>query len=189
MRKLIVFNMVSLDGFIADAKGDMRWAHRSDPEWNDFVRGNASGGGELLFGRVTYDMMASYWPTPMAAQNDPVVAKQMNDLPKVVFSRSMEKATWHNTTLVKSDIAEEVRTMKSRAGKDMVIFGSASIISQLEQAGLIDEYQLVVNPVLLGSGKSMFEGMKEKLSLKLTRTRAFGNGNVLLCYEPLIRGK
>jgi dihydrofolate reductase len=80
MRGLIVFNHVSLDGYFVDKKGDMRWAHKQDPEWNEFVAANARGGGVLLFGRVTYEMMASYWPTPMAAQNSPAVAEHMNNL-------------------------------------------------------------------------------------------------------------
>jgi dihydrofolate reductase len=185
MRKLIVFNQVTVDGYIADRNGDMRWAHKQDAEWNAFVQGNASGGGELLFGRVTYELMASYWPTPLAMKNNPVVAEGMNTLPKVVFSRTLDEAAWNNTKLVKGDMAAEVRKMKQEPGQDMVIFGSGSIVSQLAQEGLIDEYQIVVNPVVLGEGKTMFAGIKEKLNLKLTKTRTFGSGNVLLCYEPM----
>jgi dihydrofolate reductase len=186
MRRLVVFNHVSLDGYFVDAHGDMSWAHASDPEWNAFVEENAAGGGELLFGRVTYDLMASYWPTPFARENDPLVAERMNALPKVVFSRTMEHPSWSNTRLVKGDIAAEVRKMKDEPGPDMVIFGSGRIVSQLAQAGLIDEYQVVVNPVVLGAGRTMFDRVKEKLPLKLTRTRAFGNGKVLLCYKPAV---
>jgi dihydrofolate reductase len=183
MRKLGVFNQVSLDGYIADASGDMSWAHKHDAEWNAFVDQNATGGGELLFGRVTYELMTRYWPTPMAMQNNPVVAERMNNLPKVVFSRTLEEASWNNTRLMKGDLAAEVRRMKAGPGPDLVILGSGSIVAQLAAEGLIDEYQLVVNPVVLGKGKTMFEGLKEKLNLKLTSTRQFGNGNVLLCYE------
>ena len=102
-----MFNHVSLDGYFVDKKGEMRWAHKNDPEWNEFVAGNASGGGVLLFGRVTYELMASYWPTPMAAQHSPVVAEHMNKLQKVVFSRTLDKASWSNTKLVKGDVATE----------------------------------------------------------------------------------
>jgi dihydrofolate reductase len=181
----VVFNQVTLDGFIADINGDMSWAHKQDAEWNAFVRENASAGGELLFGRITYDLMTSYWLTPLAMKNDPVVAERMNNLPKVVFSRTLEKASWNNTKLVKGDIAAEIRKMKKEPGPDMVILGSGSVVAQLAPEGLIDEYQIVVNPVALGKGKTMFDSMKEKLTLKLTRTRTFGNGNVLLCYEPM----
>ncbi len=187
MRKLIVFNHVSLDGYFTDAKGDMSFARNAvpDAEWDAFVASNASGGGMLVFGRITYDLMVSFWPTPMAAESMPVVAERMNNLPKVVFSRTLDKASWNNTKLVKHDLTGEIRRMKQEAGEDMVIFGSGSIISQLAREGLIDEYQIVVNPVALGKGRTMFDGIKEKLSLKLTKSRAFGNGNVLLCYEPM----
>lgn len=186
MRRLIVFNNVSLDGYFVDANGEMSWAHRhdQDAEWNDFVSGNASGGGELLFGRKTYELMASFWPTPMAAQMQPVMAERMNALRKTVFSRTLDKASWSNTTLVKGDLVEEVRKLKSGPGKGMTILGSGSIVAQLAQVGLIDEYQLVVNPIVLGKGRTMFEGIQEKLNLKPTQTRLFGNGNVLLCYVP-----
>jgi dihydrofolate reductase len=185
MRRLIVFNQVSLDGYFADMNGDMSWAHKQDAEWNAFVADNASGGGLLLFGRITYELMASYWPTPHASQNAPLVAERMNNLPKVVFSRTLDKASWSNTKLVKGDMAAEVRKIKQEPGPDMAILGSGSIVCQLAQEGLIDEYQIVMNPVVLGQGRTMFEGIKEKLTLKLTRTRTFGNGNILLCYEPV----
>jgi dihydrofolate reductase len=184
MRSLIVFNHVSLDGYFVDKKGDMRWAHKQDPEWNEFVAGNARGGGVLLFGRVTYEMMATYWPTPMAAQNSPAVAERMNNLQKVVFSRTLDKASWNNTKLVKGDLATEVRKMKQESGQGLVIMGSGTIVSQLAQEGLIDEFQIVVCPIVIGSGRTLFEGVKEKLNLKLTKSRTFGNGNVYTCYEP-----
>jgi dihydrofolate reductase len=187
MRKLIVFNHVSLDGYFVDSNGEMSWAHahQQDAEWDAFVAENASGGGVLVFGRITYELMASFWPTPFAIENMPVVAEGMNNMPKVVFSRTLDKASWNNTKLVKGDLAAEIRKMKQEAGEGLAILGSGSIISQLAQEGLIDEYQIVVNPVVLGKGRTMFDGIKEKLSLKLTKTRAFGNGNVLLCYEPM----
>ena len=186
MSRLVVFNHVALDGYFTDKNGDMSWAHSDDEdtEWKAFVEGNARGGGVLLFGRITYELMASYWPTPNAIQNYPIVAKQMNDLPKVVFSRTLDRASWNNTKLVKSDMVAEIRKMKKEPGKDMVIFGSGKIVSQLAQEGLIDEYQIVVNPIVLGKGRTMFDGIKKKLTLKLTKTRTFGNGNILLCYEP-----
>ncbi len=184
MRSLIVFNHVSLDGYFVDKKGDMRWAHKQDPEWNEFVAGNARGGGVLLFGRVTYEMMASYWPTPMAAQNSPAVAEHMNNLQKVVFSRTLDKASWNNTKLVKGDLATEVRKMKQESGEGLVIMGSGTIVSQLAQEGLIDEFQVVMCPIVIGTGRTLFEGVTEKLNLKLTKSRTFGNGNVYTCYEP-----
>jgi dihydrofolate reductase len=163
----------------------MSWAKsREDAEWNAFVAENASGGGMLLFGRVTYDLMRSFWPTPQAAQQMPVVAERMNNFPKVVFSRTLDRASWNNTTLVKGDIAQAVRQMKKDSAAGLTILGSASIISQLAQERLIDEFQMVVIPIALGAGKTMFDGMKDRLPLKLLSSRTFGNGNVLLCYEP-----
>jgi dihydrofolate reductase len=185
MRKLMVFNSMSLDGFIADGNGDMTWAHKQDEEWNSFVAGNASGDAVLVFGRRTYDMMAGYWPTPMAAQNSPVVAKRMNELRKIVFSRTMVEASWQNTTLVKGELAFEMKQLKEQPGAGLVILGSASIVAQLSDARLIDEYQIAMNPVVLGGGKSMFDGVREKLPLKLTRSRSFQNGNLFLTYKPV----
>lgn len=184
MRKLIVFNNITLDGYFTDANSDMSWAHQNaDDEWNQFTAENASGGGLLLFGRKTYDLMASFWPTKQAYQMMPTVAEAMNNLPKIVFSRTMHKAEWNNTKLVKDNIAEEVRSMKNDTGPDMVIMGSGSIVSQLTQAKLIDTYQLVVHPIVLGSGRTLFEGLNEKLALKRTGSRTFKNGNVFLTYE------
>lgn len=186
MRKLVVFNQVTLDGYFSGLNGDFSWAYKDkqDAEWNAFVAGNASGGGQLLFGRITYQLMASYWPTPQATVNDPIVAERMNNLPKVVFSRTLDQASWSNTRLVKGELAAEVRKMKKEPGADMALLGSGSIVSQLTQQSLIDEYQLVLNPVVLGKGRTMFDGINSKLSLTLTKTRTFGNGNVLLCYQP-----
>jgi dihydrofolate reductase len=187
VRKLVVFNNVTLDGYFTDSNGEMSWAHtgNDDAEFNAFVADNASGGGELLFGRITYELMASYWPTPKAIKNDPIVAEGMNSMPKVVFSRTLDKASWSNTKLVKGDIASEIRKMKREPGKGMAILGSGSIVSQLAPEGVIDEYQLMVTPVVLGQGRTMFDGIKDKLNLKLTKTRTFGNGKVYLCYEPI----
>jgi len=186
MRKLIVFNHVSLDGYFVDDRGEMSWAKadHQDPEWDAFVAGNAGGGGVLVFGRVTYEMMASFWPTPFAIEAMPAIAEAMNHSQKVVFSRTLDHVAWNNTTLVKGDLAAEIRTLKQQPGPGMAILGSGTLVSQLTEARLIDEYQVVVNPVILGAGRTMFEGVKETLRLKPTQTRAFKNGNVLLCYEP-----
>jgi dihydrofolate reductase len=185
MRKLVTYTMVSLDAYFTDANGDMSWAHKKDPEWQAFVSENASGGGQLLFGRVTYDLMASFWPTPFAAQSNPIVVERMNSLPKIVFSRTLDKASWNNTTLVKGDLTTEVHKLKQEPGPNMTIMGSGSIVAQLADAGLIDEYQIVVSPLVLGNGRTLFEGVKKKLPMKLAKSRAFGNGNVVLFYEPM----
>ena len=184
MTKLVVYNAMSLDGYFTDANGDMSWAHKRDPEWQAFVSENASGGGQLLFGRVTYELMASFWPTPLAAQSNPIVVERMNSLRKFVFSTTLDNVAWNNTTLLKGDLATEVRKLKQEPGPNIVIMGSGSIVAQLADAGLIDEYQIVLNPLVVGNGRTLFEGVKRKLPMKLARSRAFGNGNVVLFYEP-----
>jgi dihydrofolate reductase len=185
MPRLVVFNQVSLDGYFTDRNGDMSWAHKNDPEWNAFAADNAKGGGPLVFGRITYELMASFWPTPAAKESFPTVAEGMNNLPKVVFSRTLDKASWKNTKLVKSDMAAEIKKMKAGTGEDMTILGSGSIVSQLTQEGLIDEYLVVVNPIVLGKGRTMFEGVNKNLNFRQTNTRTFSNGNVLLTYERM----
>ena len=185
MRKLVVFNSVSLDGYFTDKNNDMSWAHKNDPEWSAFVSDNAKGGGVLVFGRVTYEMMVSFWPTPAAHERMPEVAEGMNRLPKIVFSRTLDEASWSNTRLIKGDLIGEVRKLKNEPGDGMVILGSGSIVAQLSEARLIDEYQMVLSPIVLGGGRTMFEGLTEKMALKRTKTRNFENGNVFSCYEPV----
>ncbi len=186
MRKLSVFNNFTLDGYFCGSNGDLSWAHAGgdDAEFHAFVADNASGGGQLLLGRITYDLMVSYWPTPAALQNNPKVAQGMNNAPKVVFSRTMDKASWNNTRLVKDDLLSAVQKMKEETGPPMTILGSGSIVSQLAGAGLIDEFQVVINPVVLGKGRTMFDGIQNKLNLNLTKTRSFRSGKLFLCYEP-----
>jgi Dihydrofolate reductase len=186
MRRLSVFNNVSLDGYFVDANGRMDFAYTGadDPEWMEFVSGNASGSGALLFGRVTYDMMASWWPTPQAKTAMPAVAEGMNRSAKYVVSRTMGDASWSNTTVLKGDLVSTIRSLKQSDGPGIVILGSGSIVAQLAPAKLIDEYQLVVKPVVLGGGRTMFDGLPAPVALKPTRSRTFRNGSVLLCYEP-----
>lgn len=182
MRKLSVFNNVSLDGFFCDENSDMRWAHDDDAEWQAFTNENASGDGELLFGRITYEMMASFWPTAQAKQAMPVVAERMNSARKVVFSQSLSQAEWQNTRLLKGDLGTEVKKLKAEPGPPMVLMGSGNLISQLAALGLIDEYQLAVHPLALGQGRTLFETLKKPITLKLQKTRSFGNGNVVSWY-------
>jgi dihydrofolate reductase len=188
MGKVSVFNQISLDGYFTDAKSDMSWAHEGgdDPEWKEWVAGNASSDdGTLLFGRITYQLMAGYWPTPMAAQHDPAVAEGMNRLKKVVFSKTLEAVSWSNTTLIKNDPAGAVRKMKKESGADMVLMGSGTIVSLLAQEGLIDAYTFVISPLALGKGRTMFEGVTKRQDMKHTGTRTFKNGKVVLNYESM----
>ena len=183
MRKVIFFMLTTLDGFYEGPNKEINW-HNVDEEFNEFAIDQLNSVDVLLFGRVTYELMASYWPTPAAITNDPIVADKMNSLPKIVFSKTLASAGWHNTRLVKENIAEEISKLKQQPGKDLIIFGSSDLAVTLIQHGLIDEYRIMVNPVVLGNGKSLFKGIHHKLDLKLLKTRTFSSGNVLLYYQP-----
>ena len=183
MRKLFSFNMVTLDGFFDGPNHDISW-HNVDAEFNEFAIEQTGSVGAILFGRVTYELMASFWPTPFALETDPIVADLMNRLPKLVFSTTLAKADWNNTRLIKDHVAEEISQLKQQPGKDLALFGSANLMSTLMKLDLIDEHRIMVNPVILGSGTPLFKKAENKLNLKLVKTRTFGNGNVLLCYQP-----
>ncbi len=183
MRKVILFNMVTLDGFFEGPDGDLDW-HNVDEEFTRFAIEQVSTADGLIFGRRTYEMMASFWPTDFAIQTEPIVANHMNTLPKIVFSRTLDKADWSHSRLVNGDAAEEVSRLKQQPGKDLFVFGSADLAASLAQHGLIDEYRIMVNPVVLGSGAPLFQDIHAPLKLKLIKTRTFGNGNVLLTYQP-----
>ena len=184
MRKLNSFTFVTLNGCFEAPKGDISW-HRHGAEENQYAAEGLKSGSTLLFGRVTYQLMAGYWPTPMAMKNDPVVAEGMNSAEKIVFSTTLKKADWSNTRVVTGNIVEEIRKLKRTPGKPMTLLGSGSILSQFAEQGLIDEYSIMVDPVAVGGGTPIFKNIKRKLDLKLTATRTFGSGVVLLCYEPL----
>jgi dihydrofolate reductase len=130
-------------------------------------------------------MMAGFWPTPVAAQMMPEVAAGMNRTTKLVFSRTLTEVSWQNTTLVKGGLADEIRKHKAGSGTDMVILGSGTIVAQLAAERLIDHFQLVVNPIVIGAGRTLFDGVKDNLRFRQVGSRAFRNGNVLLSYEPL----
>ena len=188
MRKLVVFNSTSLDGYFTDAKGQITFAHNVEPdaEFEAFTAANASGDdGALLFGRKTYELMAGWWPTPAAAAAMPEVAAGMNRLRKYVVSRSLKQVTWQNTALLKGDLVAEVRRLKGEKGDGIVILGSGTLVPPLLAAGLVDEVQVVLIPLALGAGRTMFEGLPSPVALKLTQTRSFKNGKVVLYYEPV----
>ena len=182
MRKLLFFMAISLDGYFEGPGQDITW-HRVDDEFNDFAIEQINSVDTLLFGRVTYELMASYWPTPAALADDSIVAGQMNSYPKIVFSTSLQDVTWQNTRLVKANAAQEVARLKQQPGKDLIIFGSSDLAVSLIPHGLIDEFRILVNPVVLGRGKPLFQGLQQPLNLKLAQTRTFQNGNVLLYYH------
>jgi dihydrofolate reductase len=180
MRKLSVFESISVDGYFADSDNGTRWAHvgQEDPEFAKWVGGNATSGGELLFGRKTYQMMESFWPTPAAAQQMPDVAKGMNAAKKYVISRTI-RPTWNNSHLLEGDLIEAVARLKAAEGPDITILGSGEVASQLGAAGFIDQYQFVIIPIALGAGRTIFtKGRK----VRMIEHRAFPGGNVVVTY-------
>ncbi len=184
MRKVKAFIFVTLNGYFEGPGKTIDWHHHGKEE-NAFSAEMLKHGNTLLFGRVTYDLMVSYWTSPLAFTNDPIVADGMHRANKIVFSRTLKKAGWNNTTLVKTNVEQAIRKLKQQPGTDMVLLGSGSMLTQLAQKELIDEYQILVNPVILGDGTSIFKGFKGRLNVKLTKTRVFRSGNILLYYRPV----
>ena len=188
MRTLFAFNMVTLDGFFEGPNQDISW-HNVDEEFNQFAIEQTGTVDTILFGRRTYEGMASYWPTEAAINDDPIVAGLMNSLPKIVFSRTLQKAEWNNTRLIKDNIEEEILKLKGQLGKDIAVFGSADLLSTLIQMDLIDEHRIMVNPVILGSGNPLFKNITDRHKLQFVNIKTFRSGNVLLYYRPAANKK
>ena len=178
MRRLITWNMLSLDGFFAAPGGNLDW-FVFEEELDRYIKDNQLASDTLLFGRATYEGMAAYWTTAAGE-----IADFMNGTAKYVFSRTLEKADWRNTTLVKGDAAETVRRLKSEPGKDIFVFGSANFTATLMRHKLVDEYRIGLNPVILGKGIPLFKEGIEPVKLRLTLTRPLKSGVVILHYEP-----
>jgi len=182
MRKLRVFESISVDGYFSDTGGGVDWSHagREDREFAAWIGGNAKSGGELLFGRKTYQMMEAFWPTPMAAAQMPEVAAGMNASRKYVASTSKSiRPTWNNTSVLKGDLLQAVRDLKAGAGPGITLLGSGDVAAQLGEAGLVDEYQFVIIPVALGGGRTVFTAGR---ALRLIDQRSFRCGNVAVTY-------
>jgi dihydrofolate reductase len=201
MRKIIVQNLISLDGFIAGPNGELDW-HQADEEFEGYAARALDNYDSILLGRVTYELFAGYWPTAITSSSGTLVkdgrkivvptkvsdvhtqvANKMNSLQKIVFSKTLKKAEWNNTKLLRDIDPEQIRKLKLGKGKDMVIFGSSQIVSEFTNLGLVDEFHLFVNPVVLGGGIPEFKGLKERLNLKLFKTKTFGSGQVCLYYQ------
>ncbi|HEV7305790.1 dihydrofolate reductase family protein [Ensifer sp.] len=178
MRKVIMWDMVSVDGFFEAPGHDIGWFVFED-ELAAYIGETQLGTETLLFGRVTYEMMASYWPS---AEGD--IATFMNGVEKFVFSHTLTSADWHNTTLVTGDAASEVERLKQRDGGAIFVFGSADFAAGLIEKGLVDEYRLGINPVLLGSGVPLFKPGLARTKLRLTHARPLKSGVVILHYQP-----
>jgi dihydrofolate reductase len=183
VRKVILFMATTLDGYYAGPDDEIDW-HIVDDEYKQFASDQLSSVDVILFGRVTYEGMASYWQTPAAFADDPIIAERMNSLPKIVFSTTLSAAEWTNTRLIKENISEEIGKLKQQSGKDLIIFGSANLSRSFIELGLLDELRILVNPVVIGNGKSLFAGVSHRHNLKLLKSTTFSTGSVLLYYEP-----
>lgn len=184
-RQIVLFNMITLDGSFEGPNAEIDW-HNVDSEFNHFAVEQLKTVSTLLFGRKTYQLMESFWPTLQAKEQSPVIAALMNDTEKIVCSKTLANVVWSNSSLV-TNIKEELLNLKNKQGKDIMIFGSADLSKTLIKLGLIDEIRMMVNPVVLGKGKPFFRGIKGQLNLQLLKVRMFNSGNILLYYKPLYK--
>jgi dihydrofolate reductase len=184
MRKIKAFLLTSLDGYYEGEKAwEIDW-HNVDAEFNELAIRQLDDSDYLVFGRLTFQGMAQYWVSEEAVKTDPDVASRMNGAQKIVVSRTLEDGdvTWANSRLLRD--AEDLAPLRQESGKDLLVLGSSVLTTALMELGLLDELGIMVNPVLLGAGNSLSSSARRRIALKLLRTREFGNGNVLLTYEP-----
>lgn len=188
MRKVVLFMHLSLDGFAAGPNGELEWIPYTD-EAQEYADEVVNTVGTSIYGRVTYEGMESYWPTvptnPSSSKAERDHANWYINIEKVVISKSLEKIESNNTMLIKENIAEEIAKLKQQPGKDLVIFGSPSIARTFIELDLIDEYQLTISPVVLGSGIQLFQDNKKKINLKLLSTRTLQSGLFGLHYQAV----
>lgn len=181
MRKLFLLMNISLDGYFADTEGGTSWANN---DFEAFSAGESDTVDTLLFGHRTYDIMKSFWPTPQATNLIPEVAKFMNETPKVVASHQAFEPGWENVTVFSGIVVAQIEELKAQPGGTISVFGSSDLCKSLISAGLLDELQIIVNPVVLGQGVSLFAGLPEMARFALTNTRVFESGAVMLIYKP-----
>jgi dihydrofolate reductase len=187
MRKVILAMQVTLDGFIEGPNGELDWAMKEDEEtWKDVFELQRSA-DTLLLGRVMYPGFEKYWlsvpKNPSSTKNEIEYARLADKMQKIVFSRTLQKIEWKTTRIIRDHIAEEIQKMKQQPGKDLVLLGGAGLASTFMNLGLIDEYHLIVNPLVLGGGKPLFKDVKERHKLKLLNAKTFKSGKVVLHYS------
>ena len=190
MRNIIVSMRVTVDGFIAGPNGEMDWMEEFiDESLANYESELQKTVDVTLFGRVTYQGFASFWPQvardPASPKGLVEYAQQLHAMRNRVFSKTLSRAEWNNAALVKEIVPEEIIKMKQEPGRDMVIYGSASIVQTLTNLGLIDRYQLLVFPIVLGSGKPLFQDILHKVKLSLVSAKTYPSGVVELFYQPI----
>jgi dihydrofolate reductase len=184
MRKVFWQMSVTVDGFMEGPNGELDYtAQFADQDFDRYATDMLKSIDAIFLGRRTYQLFADYWPS--AAGPD---ADRLNQLPKIVFSRTLEKVEWNNSRLVKRNIGEEVARWKQEPGKDLALFGSADLASTFIRLGLIDEYRILVTPVVLGSGRPMFKDIKDRIALKLLTATTWSSGIMALYYQPRAAG-
>jgi len=183
MNKINAFIFTTLNGYYKGDKEDITWHPHDQKEENEFAAKMFNTGNALLFGRVTYQMMASHWPTAEAKKRSPEVAGGMNGADKYVFSNSLKDASWENTKIIRGNFEEEIIRLKKTAGKDITVLGSGSILNQLAENNLLDELMIMVDPVILEKGTTVFNDCRNRLKLQLTDSKTFKSGTVLLSYK------
>ena len=169
--------------FYEGPNGEFDWPVVDD-EFNDFAIRQLDEADALCFGRVTYEHMAAHWPTDQAQANDPAITSRMNTKPKLVFSTALNHAGWSNTTIIAGEAVEQIETVKTAPGGDLLVLGSAHLTAHFAAAGVLDELRIMVCPIAIGQGRSLFEDLKDRLALRLAHVRPFNSGNVLLTYRP-----
>jgi len=183
MRKITAFVFMTLDGYFKGLHDDISW-HIHGEEGNEYSENQLEADNILLFGRKTYEMMRGFWPTQMAYDNFPIVAERMNNSEKIVFSHSLKQADWQNTKIISQDAVELLRELKHSPGKNITILGSGTLVTQLTDACLIDEYEILIDPIAIGKGSSIFENITPKLHLSLVESKVFQkSGAILLTYR------
>jgi len=183
MRTIASFIFTTLDGFYEGPNGELDWSN-VDEEFDEFAVRQLDEADTLGFGRVTYEHMAAYWPTEQSAANDPAITTRMNDKEKLVFTRTLTDARWSGTTVVGGEATEAMPAIKAAAGGELLVLGSAHLTADLARAGLLDELRIMVCPIVLGQGRSLFEDLEDRVSLTLLGVRQFGSGNLVLTYRP-----
>jgi dihydrofolate reductase len=186
MRNVVLFMHISLDGFAGGPNGELNWIS-FDEELQKYAETIVDTVGTAMYGRTTYKMMEGYWPTvlsdPSSRPQEISHARWIENIEKIVFSKTLEKVEWNNTRLIRDNVSEEVLKLKQKPGKDLVIFGSPGLAHSLMKLDLIDQYQLTLNPVLLGQGIPIFENIKSQSKLKLLKTTNLKSGVIGLHYE------